>query len=114
MYARVLARIARQCVSMLRAVDPGKLMLSNVYRLLRTKISWSDIVLVDTGSKQDLLWWQNSLEGWNSKVIKKKNPGRSSDIITDASTSGYGAIIYVESTKSRASGQHYYFVANMQ
>ena len=38
--ARVLARVAGQCISMSMAILPGKLLLRNVYRLLASKSSW--------------------------------------------------------------------------
>ena len=40
MTATVLARICGQCVSMAKAVLPGKLLLRNAYRLLRQRVSW--------------------------------------------------------------------------
>ena len=58
----------RQCVTMLRAVAPGKLMLQNVYRLLRSRVSWSDQLVLDIGAREDLNWWLPSLHGGNRMV----------------------------------------------
>ena len=41
--ARVLARIAGRCISMLAAVFPCKLKLRNIYRLLNSRRSWEDL-----------------------------------------------------------------------
>lgn len=38
--ARSLVKIAGQCVSTSWAVTPGKLLLQNIYRLLRVRDSW--------------------------------------------------------------------------
>ncbi len=38
--ARGLARVAGQCVAMATAIIPAKLLLRNIYRLLRTRSSW--------------------------------------------------------------------------
>ena len=45
--ARGLARIAGQCVSMSKCVLPAKLLLRNVYRLLKTRVSWRDVLHLD-------------------------------------------------------------------
>ena len=50
-----------QCVAKLRAVAFGKLMLRNLYRLLRSRVGWSDQLVLDIGAREDLNWWLSSL-----------------------------------------------------
>ena len=87
--ARILARVAGQCVSMFRAVAPGKLMLRNVYRLLGSKKSWEDILVLDEHSYSDLRWWLSAVQEWNGHPIQIQVP--EAQIFTDASHTGYGA-----------------------
>lgn len=87
--ARVLARILGQCVSMTRAIIPGKLLLRNAYRLLSTKQSWSDGLFIDEHTRRDLNWWLTSLENWNGCPIKKL--AIDTQLVTDASGFAWGA-----------------------
>lgn len=105
--ARILARVAGQCVSMFRAIAPGKLMLRNVYRLLRTKANWTDSLALDSGTLSDLHWWLNALDGWNGNVLTKREPDI--QIVTDASPIGFGATCMGQ----KASGFWTSFVGSM-
>lgn len=89
-HARVLARVTGQCVSMFKAIAPGKLMLRNVYKVLTKRNSWEDFVSLDEAAVQDLNWWVHALDGWNGQVIHKKVP--EIQIICDASPFGFGAL----------------------
>jgi hypothetical protein len=89
--ARMLARIAGQCVSMAKAVPPAKLMLRNTYRLLASKTSWSDVLTLDEHTHSDLQWWVQALSSWNGAPIQKGPIDMQME--TDASTSGWGACI---------------------
>jgi hypothetical protein len=86
--ARGLARITGQCVSMAKAIVPAKLLLRNLYRLLRQRQSWQDILNLDDGSVQDLNWWLNGLKSWNGRTIRKNLIDI--QLTTDASTVGWG------------------------
>lgn len=88
--ARILARVTGQCVSMFKAIAPGKLMLRNTYKILAKRKSWDDLVSLDSAAVQDLNWWFHALDGWNGQVIRKKIP--EVQIICDASPFGFGAI----------------------
>lgn len=88
--ARFLARIAGQCISMCKAVLPGKLLLRNIYRLLTTRCSWDDILCIDSHSHRDLCWWLTALKTWNKAPLRIIVPDL--QIETDASGSGWGAI----------------------
>jgi hypothetical protein len=87
--ARFLARILGQCVSMTRAILPGKLLLRNAFRLLKTKSNWDDSLLLDCHTVQDLLWWHCSLHNWNGCPVVKAPID--CQMVTDASGLGWGA-----------------------
>ena len=89
--ARGLARISGQCISMSKAILPAKLLLRNLYRLLRSRTSWQDKLILDLGTIKDLKWWMDALNSWNGSAA----PRRVIDIqlTTDASQTGWGAFI---------------------
>lgn len=89
--ARTLAKIAGVCVSMTSAVLPGKLMLRSVYRLLKTKTSWSDVLYLNNSVKSDLLWWKTSVQQWNGTVLIP-SPVQA-QIFTDASHIAWGGVM---------------------
>ena len=89
--ARALARIGGQCVSMYKCVFPAKLQLRNLYRLLASKKSWSDTLLLDIGTKDDLNWWKSSLSEWNGLVVQEHPIDI--QLTTDASSIAWGAWI---------------------
>ena len=97
--ARSLARIAGQCVSMSKAVLPAKLLLRNIYRLLRRRTHWEDNLVLDTPTCKDLIWWQDALQNWNGRSISTK--AVEVQMATDASQTGWGAHI-LNSTKQAA------------
>ena len=90
--ARLLARIAGRCISMLAAVFPCKLKLRNVYRLINSRRSWEDLLPWTDEAADDLRWWIRSLDGWNGRVLL---PPAAFDmqLSTDASASGWGAML---------------------
>ncbi len=49
--------VAGMCVAIMRAILPAKLKLRNVYRLLATTYSWSDVLFIDGAAEKDLPWW---------------------------------------------------------
>ena len=87
--ARFLARIAGQCVSMCKAVLPGKLLLRNIYRLLSKRSAWNSMLIIDKPSLADLQWWLKALGTWNGAPLKISIP--EIQIETDASSTGWGA-----------------------
>ena len=86
--ARLLAKITGQCLFISRAVLPGKLMLRNVYRLMKDRKSWDSNLILNEESKRDLLWWCNCLESWNGKSILTTDID--GQLVTDASHIGWG------------------------
>ena len=75
-WARVLARLAGQCVSMFRAFGPGKLMLRNVYRTLGAQHSWQDTLVLDNAARRDLEWRKYAIkcDNWNGQILCSKPP----------------------------------------
>ena len=90
--ARLLARIAGRCVSMLAAVFPAKLKLRNVYRLLNSRSSWESVLLWSPGATDDLSWWVSSLDSWNGRLLVPPAICEC-QLATDASGSGWGAVL---------------------
>lgn len=86
--ARALARVAGQCVSMAKAIVPAKLLLRNLYRLLKTKTSWQDSLVLDTGTVEDLQWWLSALKYWNGTAVN--NRAIDIQVTSDASSSAWG------------------------
>ena len=87
--ARQLARIAGQCISMCKAVLPGKLQLRSIYKVLGQRSSWQDVLTLDTYSVQDLTWWLEALSSWNGAPLLHNSI--EAQIETDASGYGWGA-----------------------
>ena len=87
--ARALARIAGQCVAMAQVILPAKLLLRNVYRILATKRSWQDLLLLTAPAIKDLQWWCSALNNWNQRPIT--NRPVELQMFTDASSTGWGA-----------------------
>ena len=97
--ARALARIAGQIVSMTRAVTPAKLLLRNLYRCLRPRQSWQDILRLDPETIKDLQWWLQALDALNGKAFKQQEA--TIEIVTDASAEGWGATIVSNGLKAQ-------------
>ena len=89
--ARTLARIAGQCISIAWCVEPAKLLLRGVYRLLSTRSTWESTLVFDNDTREDLRWWQNAVQFWNGKSICHRPI--SAQVITDASHLAWGAVL---------------------
>ena len=90
--ARLLARIAGRCISMMAAVFPAKLKLRNVYRLLNSRRSWDEAMAWSPEAREDLTWWITSLDGWNGRQLVPPATC-DSQLSTDASETGWGATL---------------------
>lgn len=88
--ARFLARIAGQLVSMTKAIIPTKLLLRNVYRLLATKSTWQDILILSVPVCTDLEWWLEALDNWNGRSFSSF-ASTWVTLETDASLEGWGS-----------------------
>ncbi|WAR11495.1 hypothetical protein MAR_025675 [Mya arenaria] len=82
--ARQLAKVLGQCVSVAWAVTPGKLFLRNSARK-----SWSDSLIITPEVAEELQWWLNSVDYWNSREICSETI--QAQVVTDASGLGWGA-----------------------
>ena len=89
--ARTIARIAGQIVSMTKAVMPAKLLLRNLYRCLKNRKSWNDILILDSEATKDLQWWTKALYVWNGTAFNCELPEIT--IATDASGEAWGGYI---------------------
>jgi hypothetical protein len=85
---------------MAKAILPAKLLLRNVYRLLASKITWNDMLLIDQDTKTDLEWWYAALRSWNGAKIH--TGPINFQVETDASMTGWGA--RVRGTNQMAAG----------
>ena len=58
--ARDLAKVAGQCISMTKAIVPGKMLLCNIYLIITSCTDWEDkhLLLLEEVFK-DLKWWLN-------------------------------------------------------
>ena len=87
--ARVLAKLAGQCNFLCKAVLPGRLMLRNIFKLIRTKVTWESPLTLTPGALSDLAWWQSAFTSWNGRTVL---PGAvDATLTTDASGYGWGA-----------------------
>ena len=89
--ARIIARVAGQCIAMTKAIIPGKLLLRNLYRLLASKQSWNQVLVLDQSSIGDLNWWLTGLQEWNCRVIRPRPV--EAQLVTDASGTGWGGVL---------------------
>ena len=97
--ARDLAKVAGQCISMTKAIVPGKMLLCNIYCIITSYTDWEDKhLLLSEEAFKDLKWWLNALKGWNSVPLRTV-PG-DLQVKTDPSSSGWGASICVEESES--------------
>ena len=85
---------------MSKAVLPAKLLLRNLYRLLRRRVSWEETLWLDAPTRKDLEWWWSALENWNGRTISTKPV--QVQIETDASQTGWGA--YMVASGKMAAG----------
>ena len=89
--ARALARICGQLISMSKAILPAKLLLCNLYRILRARTSWQDKLCLDTLALNDLEWWKSAITAWNGRAVVNATPD--AQLITDASGFAWGAVL---------------------
>jgi hypothetical protein len=91
--ARVIAKTAGLCVSVAWAVSPGKLFLRNLSRLLASRSSWEDVLVLDRYCVEELEWWLNAIDDWNFREIKLESSCIDHQLETDASQQGWGATV---------------------
>ena len=101
--ARFLAKIGGECIAMMKAVLPAKLLLRNLYRNLAAKQTWDSRVVIEESCREDLKWWFNSLKNWNGAPLLRSNK-QLIQIDTDASGSGWGSACRLPGKILQASG----------
>ena len=74
---------------MAKAILPAKLLLRNVYRLLKQRDSWQDVLTIDEATVGDLEWWIKALDTWNGKAFRSESKS-CIQITTDASEIAWG------------------------
>ncbi len=83
-----LARIAGMCVTMTRAVLPGKLLLWNLFCCIAQRQYWTSSVVLTDPARQDLHWWWTAVKSWNGVPLCP--PPVNIQVHTDASGTGWG------------------------
>ena len=89
--ARGLAKITGLCISVTKAVLPGKLLLRNTYRLVASRCNWDSTLILDPPTIKDLTWWIQATHLWNGAPLLCKPVDI--EMTTDASHVGWGATI---------------------
>ena len=91
--ARQLARVTGQCVSMIKAIVPGKLLLRNVYRCLSMRNSWDSYITITEPAAADLRWWLSATNGWNGAPLTNQKTV-DCQLMTDASSYRWGGTVF--------------------
>ena len=97
-HARFLAKIGGECIAMMKAVLPAKLLLRNLYRTLSSRTSWNSEVIIDEHCAKDLQWWLDALKNWNGSPLLKKEI--EVQVETDASGTGWGGICHAKNLQA--------------
>ena len=91
---RDLTRLIGRLTATMQAVLPAPLHYRNLQRIknqaLRQFQDFSTVVILDRNAREELTWWQNSLENWNGKAMLEPTPDMIAE--TDASLLGWGAV----------------------
>ena len=88
--ARFLARICGQIISFSKAIIRSKLLVRNLYRLLRSRTCWDSVLHLDEACTSDMKWWLSAFKSWNGCSVLQHSTDI--QITTDASATGWGAI----------------------
>ena len=88
--ARFLARICGQIISFSKAIIPSKLLVRNLYCLLRSRTCWDSVLHLDEACTSDMKWWLSAFKSWNGCSVLQHSTDI--QITTDASATGWGAI----------------------
>ena len=86
--AKILARIAGQCVSMTKVIGPAMLLLRSVYRLLKQRKDWHTVLVMNKSVRKDLEYWHNTLDSWNGRLTISRSV--EVQALSDASQTGWG------------------------
>lgn len=89
---RTLAKSAGLCISTAFAVSPGKLFLRHTYRLIASRTSWNDFIVLNKKCIEELQWWLNSVDSFNFKEVKPVQIDFQIEV--DASKKCWGAVLH--------------------
>lgn len=103
---RTLSQVLGSCVHMTRAWLPSKLLLHEAYRLLNTAPYWESKIFLTTRVLQDLRWWFDSLHHFDGGQLLEPSPPDLT-IDTDASPTGWGAVLYLKSGQQVQAAGHW-------
>ena len=87
--ARFLVKIAGECMAMMKAVIPAKLLLRNVYHILSSRSSGDSQLQSDKSCRNDLQWGFDALKNCNGTLLSTRKP--QIQVMTDASKIGWGS-----------------------
>jgi hypothetical protein len=87
---RKLTMVAGLCISLVKVVLPGPLMIHNVFHTITQHNSWEDQVPLPETAHHDLLKWHNRLNHWKGHMALQQLTDITVD--TDVSQRGWGAI----------------------
>lgn len=91
----LITRPLPRLTATMQAVLPAPLHYRNLQKInnqaLRQFQDFNTVVVLDRNAREELTWWQESLQSWNGKAVLEPNP----DIVieTDASLLGWGAVL---------------------
>jgi hypothetical protein len=79
------------------------MMTRRLYHVIAQRKSWTDTVLLTPEARRDVEWWIDALDAWNGKAFV--TPSKADIIIdTDASDTGWGAVMYTSHGPRHVSG----------
>jgi len=88
---RKLAAVVGLCVSLVKVVLLGLLMLCNVFHVIAQCDSWEDQIPLPESAHCDLLEWRDGLNHWKGHVALQQPTNITID--TDTSQCGWGVIL---------------------
>ena len=92
-YARTLASIVGQIMSMSLAIGPvARLRTRALYSAINSRQSWSDKLLLSDDAKLELSFWKECIPMFNGQAIWFES-GATRVAYSDASSSGYGGYV---------------------
>ena len=94
--ARRLARTLGTLVANSPAIEPTPIMTRHLFSCLRQKTAWESLIYLDADAMEELNWWHANIREWKSTSTALTTP--TMVMTTDASTTGWGAILEGHST----------------
>ena len=87
--AKALASIVGRIISMSLALGPiARLRTRNMYRLMNSRVTWYDKLVIDKEVREELFFWNSCIENFNGQKLWKSSSAVRV-IFSDASGTGY-------------------------